>query len=119
MDFSLGQILSTIYSALKKNKADLIGYNVTPLPYNTSCQVNLLKPCNGWTVINQGKTTTVTVNGTVVLPPGGFIAVGGNEGEEYVGFLQLLFASNTNPDNNALVIQKFYTGGPAYDKIGL
>jgi hypothetical protein len=106
------------YDALTKSKRDLRGYDMVPIPYTTSQQVQLMRPCNGWTVVNMG-TTSVTVNGAITLAAGEFIAVSGNEGEQYTGFLRLVFASNTDPGNNAFVYQKFYTGPPVYDKPGL
>lgn len=117
MDKWLPQLWEAMYGALRRNKAELREYNVTMLPYNRSGQIDLMKPCNGWTVINQG-TTNVMVNGTVVLAQGQFLAVGGNEGEAYTGFLRLSFASNTDPANNVVVLQKFYSEGSyKYDKL--
>lgn len=117
MDKWFRHLLEAMYLALRKNKYELRGYNVVPEQYNRSTQVALMKPCNGWTVINQG-STTVTVNGTVQLTQGEFLAVGGNEGEEYTGFLRLSFVSNVDPNNNVVVLQKFYTDGLGkYDKI--
>jgi hypothetical protein len=119
MNFSISEWFNAVYQALVKSKKDLRGYGVVPLPYTTSQQVQLMRPCNGWTVINQGKTN-VTVNGTILLLPQEFIAVGGNEGEEYTGYLRITFANNANPGNNAVVLQKFYEDGAAkYDKPGL
>jgi hypothetical protein len=116
MNFSLGDITKAIYTAFAQARGVRQRYDVVPIPYTTSQQVGLQKACNGWTVINQG-TTNVTVNGTIVLVPGNFVAVGGNEGEEYTGFLRISFANNAAPGNNALVLQKFYTGGVAFDNI--
>lgn len=118
MNFSIGDIVNAFVQALTKAKANRQCYDVVPIPYTASAQIGLQKPCNGWTVINQG-TTNVTVNGTIVLVPGQFMAVGGNEGEEYTGFLRLLFANNAAAGNNVVVLQKFYTGGVSYDKTGL
>lgn len=106
------------YDALTKSKKDLRGYDMVPIPYNSSGQVQLMKPINGWTVVNMG-TTSVTVNGAITLQPGEFIAVSGNEGEEYTGFLRLVFATNYDSGNNVFVYQKFYTGRPVYDKPGI
>lgn len=64
-------------------------------------------------------TTSVQVNGAITLASGEFIAISGNEGEEYTGFLRLVFENNVDPGNNAFVYQKFYTGKPVYDKTGL
>jgi hypothetical protein len=118
MAFSIYDMMSSVYDALKKSKADMREYNVVPLPFNVSGNINLIKPCNGWTVINQG-TTNVTVNGTIILAPNQFIAVGGNEGEVYTGFLRLTFANNAAAGNNALVIQKYYGSGQSYDKLNI
>jgi len=118
MSLSINDMVSSLYQALTWWKKDLRPYDVVPLVYNVSGQVNLFRPCNGWTVINKG-TTNVTVNGGVVLAPDEFIAIGGNEGEEYTGYLRLLFVSNTDPGNNVLVYQKFYVSGEGkFDKVG-
>ena len=119
MNFSFFDIVKAFYEALTMSKKELVGYDVVPLPYTMSGTVQLMRPCNGWTVINKG-TTNVTVNGAIVLAPDEFIAISGNEREEYTGFLRLTFASNADPGNNAIVFQKFYQpGGPLYDKIGV
>lgn len=118
MSFTLGDITNAIFQAFTKAKAARQCYDVVPIPYSTSQQISLQKVCNGWTVINQG-TTNVTVNGTILLVPGNFVAVGGNEGEEYTGFLRVGFANNADAGNKALVLQKFYNGGVTFDKPGL
>lgn len=113
---SFKELIEGFYLSLLKAKADMRGYDIVPLPYNSSQQVILMRPCNGWTVINQG-SNSVTVNGTIVLAQGQFIAVGGNEGEVYTGILNLQFATNGDPNNNVVVLQKFYTDGKSkYDK---
>jgi hypothetical protein len=117
-NFSISDWIGALYQALKKSKDDLSGYDVVPIPYTSSQQVQLMRPCNGWTVINMG-TTTVQVNGGITLAPTEFIAVSGNEREAYTGFLRLVFVSNTDVGNKVFVYQKFYTGPPAYDKLGL
>lgn len=110
------ELIEGLYLAMQKAKSDLRPYDALPTSYTWSQQINLLRPCNGWTVVNKG-TTTVTVNGIHTLAANEFIAVSGNEGEEYTGFLRLVFASNTDPGNNAVVWQKFYVSGVAkYDK---
>jgi hypothetical protein len=110
------QLLEAFYLALQKSKSDLRPYDAQPIPYNASGQVDLLRPCNGWTVVNKG-TTNVTVNGTHVLAPDEFIAVAGNEGEAFTGYLRLLFDSNSDPGNKVIVWQKFYVAGEGkYDK---
>lgn len=117
MGITFNQLLEGLYLALQKSKSDLRPYDAQPVNYNRSGQVDLLRPCNGWTVVNKG-TTNVTVNGTHVLAPSEFIAVAGNEGEEFTGFLRLTFVSNTDPGNNAIVWQKFYSTGPGkFDKV--
>ena len=119
MAFSFSELVNSLYQALTRSKKELRPYDVLPLQYNVSGQVNLMRPCNGWTVINQG-TTSVQVNGTVMLTPQQMIAVSGNEGEMYTGFLRLNFASNTDAGNNVLVVQKFFVAEDAkFDKIGM
>jgi hypothetical protein len=110
------QLIEGLYLALQKGKSDLRPYDAQPASYNASGQIGLLRPCNGWTVVNKG-TNNVTVNGIHVLAPNEFIAVAGNEGEEFTGYLRLGFAINGDPGNNAIVWQKFYVSGHGkYDK---
>lgn len=117
MGISFNQLLEGLYLALQRSKSELRPYDAMPFSYNVSGQIGLQRPCNGWTVVNKG-TTNVAVNGIHILAPGEFIAVAGNEGEEYTGYLRLSFVSNTDPGNNAIVWQKFYlTGGGKYDKV--
>jgi hypothetical protein len=116
---SASDMFAALLAALRGMRAELRLYNAVPMQYSRSQQVNLYRPCNGWTVINKG-STNVTVNGILVLAPDEFIAVGGNEGEAYTGFLRLSFVSNTDPGNNAIVYQKFYeTGEGKYDKANM
>lgn len=117
MAFSFSELVNSLYQALTKSKGELRGYNITPLQYTRSQRISLQRPTNGFTVINQG-TTNVQVNDTILLVPTAFIAIGGNEGEEYVGNLTLKFVSNTAVGNSVLVIQKYYTNGQTYDQVG-
>jgi hypothetical protein len=115
-DITLQDLAEAFYRAMQKATAEFRPYDAQPVSYNRSGQVDLLRPCNGWTVVNKG-TTNVTVNGSHVLAPDEFIAVSGNEREVFTGYLRLLFASNTDPGNNVIVWQKFYvTGASRYDR---
>lgn len=89
------------------------------LPYNTSTQeytnlhsVNIEKGCNGVTVINKG-TTLALWNG-LPLNPGESMSVGGNEGEVFIGRVDISFVIPVPAPavitNSAWVIQKFYVG---------
>lgn len=110
-------IAGLFLDVLRSWKKELRPYDAVPLVVNKSGQIDVFRPLNGWTVINKG-TTNVTVNGAIVLGPDEFIAVGGNEGEEYTGFLRVTFVSNTDPGNNVIIYQKFYlTGDGRYDKL--
>jgi hypothetical protein len=93
-------------------KRQMAKYNTTAQEYVKQHSVNLSKLCNGVTVLNAG-TTFVTWNG-VPLGPGQSMTVGGNEGEEFIGRVDLnFFTQSPAPPtiiNSAWVIQKFYVG---------
>lgn len=85
-------------------------YNTTTQEYKSLRSVNVDKLCNGFIVNNAG-TTIVTLNGEP-LQPGQSKTVGGNEGEIYVGRIDLAFIipspAPTVINNSAWVTQKFY-----------
>jgi hypothetical protein len=83
-------------------------YNITTQDYNQQRSVNVVKGCNGFTVKNAG-TSTVFVDGVPVLAKES-LSVGGNEGEIYVGRIDITFGppAPSPTTNSAWVIQKFY-----------
>jgi hypothetical protein len=85
-------------------------YNTTTQEYTVQRSVNVEKLCNGVTVINKGNTIAMW-NG-LPLNPGESMTVGGNEGEVFVGRIDISFTMPTpppgSPVNSAWVIQKFY-----------
>jgi hypothetical protein len=85
-------------------------YNTQVQEYRSLRSVNVDKLCNGFTVNNAG-TTIVTLNGEPIQP-GATKTVGGNEGEVYVGRIDLAFYVPTPAPativNSAWVTQKFY-----------
>lgn len=87
-------------------------YNMTQQQYAKLESVNIDKQCNGVTVLNAG-TTYVTWNG-IPLAPGQSMTVGGNEGEIFIGRVDIAFFTQTPAPaiitNSAWVIQKFYVG---------
>jgi hypothetical protein len=91
-------------------KRKMVFYNTTTQEYTALRSVVVDKRCNGFTVNNAG-TTIVTVNGEP-LQPGDTKTVGGNEGEVYVGRIDLAFYTPTPAPsiivNSAWVTQKFY-----------
>ena len=78
--------------------------------YTVQRSVVVEKLCNGVTVINKGNTLALW-NG-LPLNPGESMTIGGNEGEVYVGRVDISFVIPTpapgTPENSAWVIQKFY-----------
>jgi hypothetical protein len=85
-------------------------YNSTTQEYTVQHSVVVDKLCNGATVINKG-TTLALWNG-LPLNPGESMTVGGNEGEVYVGRIDISFQipvpAPATIVNSAWVIQKFY-----------
>jgi hypothetical protein len=85
-------------------------YNTTTQEYRSLRSVPVDARCNGFTVNNAG-TTIVTLNGEP-LQPGQSKTVGGNEGEIYVGRIDLAFYTPSPAPstivNSAWVTQKFY-----------
>jgi hypothetical protein len=93
-------------------KRVLTKYNTTSQNYVKQHSVNIEQLCNGVTVLNAG-TTFCTWNG-VPLGPGLSMTVGGNEGEIFVGRVDIAFFTQSPAPativNSAWVIQKFYVG---------
>jgi len=87
-------------------------YNSSTQDYSRQTSVVPDKLCNGVTVINKGNTIALW-NG-LPLVPGESMTVGGNEGEVYIGRIDISFAlpvpAPPVPINQAFVIQKFYVG---------
>lgn len=85
-------------------------YNATMQEYTQQHSVVVDKFCNGVTVINKGNTIAMW-NGLPLLPDES-MTIGGNEGEVYVGRVDISFAPSTPvvvpTINSAWVIQKFY-----------
>lgn len=88
-------------------------YNTAQQDYQANASLLAVIGCNGFTVINTG-TNTCFVNGVPVVA-GNFYAVGGNEGEIYVGKIILTFAAQNAAGNDAWVVQKFFLEGESYD----
>jgi hypothetical protein len=88
----------------------VVFYNTTTQNYTVQRMVVVEKLCNGVTVINKG-STIVMWNG-LPLNPGESMTVGGNEGEVFVGRVDITFAIPVPAPmtiiNSAWVIQKFY-----------
>jgi hypothetical protein len=91
----------------------LLAYNTVSQNYTQLKSVVVEKNCNGVTVLNAG-TTVVMWNG-VPIAPGASMTVGGNQGEVYIGRVDINFFTQTPPPttiiNSAWVIQKFYEDG--------
>jgi len=85
-------------------------YNMSQQEYSAPRSVNIDKLCNGVTVLNAG-TVYVTWNG-IPIAPGASMTVGGNEGEIFVGRVDIGFFTQTPAPGtivkSAWVIQKFY-----------
>jgi len=92
-------------------KRRLLKYNMNPQEYIAPRSVPLDSRCNGVTVLNAGNTI-VLWNGIPIVP-GISLTVGGNEGEVYVGRVDISFMMPSpapdTPNNSAWVIQKYYT----------
>jgi hypothetical protein len=88
----------------------VLKYNTTTLEYTALKSVVVARFCNGFTVNNTG-TTIALLNGEP-LQPGQSKTVGGNEGEIYVGRIDLSFKTQSPAPstiiNSAWVTQKFY-----------
>jgi hypothetical protein len=90
-------------------KRQALLYNIFQQLYTGNHSVNVMGQCNGFTVKNAG-LSTVLVNGIPVLPKES-LSVGGNEGEVYVGRIDISFVAPATPsvtNNAAWVIQKFF-----------
>jgi hypothetical protein len=114
MDFS--QFFTAITEAFGKALNRAQPYNISPAPYVTNNQVILPGRCNGWTVLNSG-TTVVFVN-NIPIPVGSFIAVSGNEREEYFGRVDIRFAAPAAAGNLVWFIPKLFASGEPYDTFG-
>jgi hypothetical protein len=88
----------------------LLKYNISQQEYTSLRSVVLERKLNGVTVLNAGNTI-VLWNG-IPISPGVSLTLGGNEGEVYIGRVDLSFALPSpvpgTPSNSAWVIQKFY-----------
>lgn len=89
-------------------------YNFTVNRFNQSKVIPRERNCNGYTITNIGDTA-LTVNGKILFPSvtpltvqGDSISFGGNEGEIYIGYINLSFVQPVGVAPNAEVIQKFY-----------
>ncbi len=89
-------------------------YNISVSDYNASQWVNVIKGCNGFTVVNLGDTI-VQINGITLFPAddpttdqGDSLSVGGNEGEIYKGNMKLSFMDPVGSSPKVTIIQKFY-----------
>jgi hypothetical protein len=93
-------------------KKAAVMYNTTTQEYTLMTSVVPDKLCNGVTVINKG--TTIAIWNGLPLMPGESMSVGGNEGEVYIGRIDIRFTIQAPAPptivNSAYVIQKFYTG---------
>lgn len=90
-------------------------YNTSTQQYTQQHSVVVEKFCNGVTIINKGNTIAMW-NGLPLFPDES-MTVGGNEGEVFIGRVDLSFRLPTaadgipipaTPINSAWVIQKFY-----------
>lgn len=94
-------------------KRKALRYNIDVQEYRALRSVNVDKLCNGVSVNNAG-TTIVTWNGEPIQP-GATKTVGGNEGEVYIGRIDLAFYMPSPAPgvivNSAWVTQKFYIEG--------
>jgi hypothetical protein len=85
-------------------------FNTTTQMYSQQRSVVVDKLCNSVTVINKG--TTIALWNTLPLNPGESMTVGGNEGEVFVGRVDISFQvpvpAPATIINSAWVIQKFY-----------
>jgi hypothetical protein len=93
-------------------KRKLVKYNFTYQEYRKLHSVVVEDRCNGVTVLNAGNTVA-TWNG-IPIAPGVSMTIGGNEGEQFIGRIDINFYLPTpaplSPQNSAWVIQKFYVG---------
>jgi hypothetical protein len=112
----LSQFFKGIVDAFKKALGHPVMYNISQVSYVTNNQVILPGRCNGWTVLNSG--TTVAFVNNIPIPVGSFIAVSGNEREEYIGRLDLRFAVPAAAGNQVWVVTKFFIEGEGYDTFG-
>jgi len=92
-------------------KKELRPYTTSNQGYTQNAQIPIDRRCNGYTVLNTGNTLLI-VNAVMVIQPGASIAVGGNEGEIFVGRLDIQFQlpvpAPGTPVNGAGVMQKVY-----------
>jgi hypothetical protein len=114
MDFS--QFFTAITEAFTKALSRVQPYNIAPASYVTNNQVILPPKTNGWTVLNSG--TTVAFVNNIPIPVGSFIAVSGNEREEYFGRVDIRFAAPAAAGNLVWFIPKFFATGELYDTFG-
>jgi hypothetical protein len=87
-------------------------YNISVLTYARGQSIIVNKKCNGYQFTNLGGAPC-SVNGMIVFPsttPGTVLgdsrSVGGNEGEIYVGNIEIKFLAGPNPLIE--IVQKFY-----------
>lgn len=91
-----------------------VKYNIQGQAFRGSKQIAVPPKCNGWTAINKG-ADLVIVNGIPLKPyppghpelSGESLAVGGNIGEEYSGYIQADFAAAAS-DPLLVIVFKFY-----------
>jgi len=89
-------------------------YNTQTNRYNLSQEVPRVKNCNGFLATNIGDTP-VTVNKKILFPSttpltvqGDAISFGGNEGEIYVGTIDIAFLVPLGATPLIEIIQKYY-----------
>jgi hypothetical protein len=91
-------------------KRQMVRYNTDTQEYSAQRSVVVDRLCNGFSVNNAG-TTIVMLNGEP-LQPGQSKTVGGNEGEIYVGRIDISFLIPTPAPStivfSAWVTQKFF-----------
>jgi hypothetical protein len=104
------QVVKKIGCSGSCSKGSALLFNITMQEYTEQRNVVVDKLCNGVTVINKGNT--IAMWNQLPLLPDESMTVGGNEGEVFVGRVDITFALPTpapaSPQNSAWVIQKFY-----------
>lgn len=94
------------------NRNEFRKYNATPIWVTKAGFVDIDPYCNGWVAINKG-TGICTVNGVPLNPApiatlsGETTGASGNEGEIFVGSIQVKFAPVADT-NLLLIVQKFF-----------
>lgn len=96
-------------------------YTTNVQEYNSTTRLAVTEEdkWNGWTIVNRGSTMLI-VNGEPI-PPNEAKQTGGNEGEIFLGAINISFDSTgaTPPlINAAWLTSKFYIGERSFDKIG-